>query len=72
MAYNVYFVCDKCGATYSWVNFTVTYCEAIRYAREKGWQVGKRGWFCADCRPRKRRRKADGWVQNAPTIIQAE
>lgn len=24
MAYNVYFCCDKCGATYSWINNSIS------------------------------------------------
>lgn len=28
MAYNVYFSCDSCGATYNWVNHAVSYSAA--------------------------------------------
>lgn len=50
MAYNVYFACDRCGVMCSWTNFTVNYSCAIKYARSKGWQVGKKGWFCPECK----------------------
>lgn len=55
MAYNVYFCCDKCGDTYSWVNTPVGITYAERLARNKGWQVGRKGWFCPSCRTTKRR-----------------
>ena len=55
MAYNVYFCCDICGATWSWVNVTVNLSCAQRIARAKGWQVGKNGWFCPDCKTQKRK-----------------
>lgn len=55
MAYNVYFCCDKCGATLSWVNQTVNYSTAVMLARHRGWQVGKTGWLCPECRTRKRK-----------------
>ena len=50
MSYNVYFACDRCGHTYNWVNIMIAYSTAVRIAREKGWQVGKRGWFCPFCK----------------------
>lgn len=49
MAYNSYFICDACGATYSWINHTVAYSTAIKIARSAGWKVGKKGWFCPSC-----------------------
>ena len=55
MAYNVYFCCEKCGATYSWTNYTVTMNRAIKIARRHGWRVGKRGWFCSECRKEKKK-----------------
>lgn len=58
MAYNVYFCCDKCGATWSWVNQTVNLSTATRIARKYGWQVGKTGWLCQNCRNRKRPARA--------------
>ena len=54
MAYNVYFVCEKCGKGYNWVNVTVSLDNAIKLARRCGWQVGKNGWFCNDCKTRKK------------------
>lgn len=50
MAYNVYISCDRCGEGYSWVNMTVNYSSAVSYARSKGWRVGKKGWYCPDCK----------------------
>lgn len=50
MAYNVYFCCDKCGITYSWINHSVSLSIAIKMARDAGWSVGKRGWYCPKCR----------------------
>ncbi len=32
MAYNVYFSCDSCGATYNWVNHAVSYSAAVSIA----------------------------------------
>lgn len=55
MAYNVYFCCEKCGATVSWVNTSVSLSVATAIAREDGWQVGKRGWYCPNCRKRKKK-----------------
>ncbi len=50
MAYNIYFACDNCGATPSlWINTTVSLSKAIKIARRRGWQVGKRGWICPNC-----------------------
>ena len=57
MAYNVYFSCDTCGATYNWVNHTVSQSTAARIARSDGWSVGKRGWFCPECRKKRRQRE---------------
>lgn len=54
MAYNVYFSCDVCGTTHNWVNVSIGYGLAVRIARKAGWQVGKTGWFCPDCRMRKK------------------
>lgn len=53
MAYNVYFSCDMCGVTYNWVNHAVSYSSAVAIARSYGWSVGKRGWFCPECRKKK-------------------
>lgn len=50
MAYNVYISCDRCGEGYSWVNMTVNYSSAVSFARSKGWRVGKKGWYCPDCK----------------------
>lgn len=55
MAFNVYYCCDKCGVTVSWVNCSVSMAIATAIARKEGWQVGKRGWFCPNCRDRKRK-----------------
>ena len=52
MAYNVYFSCDKCGITYNWINRSVGIGIAKSIARDKGWQIGKKGWFCPSCRTR--------------------
>lgn len=57
MAYNVYFSCDTCGATYNWVNHTVSKSTAARIARSDGWSVGKRGWFCPECRKKRMKRE---------------
>lgn len=53
MAYNCYFACDKCGTEGgAWTNYTVSLAVCERLARRDGWQVGKRGWFCPNCRAR--------------------
>jgi hypothetical protein len=57
MAYNVYFSCDRCGETHNWVNHMIAYSTAVRIAREKGWQIGKRGWFCSFCKHKANRKK---------------
>ena len=57
MAYNVYFCCDTCGVTHNWVNHTVSLSTAIAIARSYGWSVGKRGWFCPECRKKRRMRE---------------
>nr|DAL71690.1 MAG TPA: adenylate kinase [Caudoviricetes sp.] len=54
MAYNVYFSCDSCGATYNWINHAVSYSAAVSIARRYGWSVGKRGWFCPERRKKRR------------------
>jgi len=54
MAYNVYFCCDKCGDTYSWINTSVSIDRAKKIARDRGWEVGKRGWYCPKCRSRRK------------------
>lgn len=54
MAYNVYICCEKCGVTLSWINCSVSLSTATRIARKYGWSVGKSGWFCSNCRRRKR------------------
>lgn len=59
MAYRVSFHCDRCGDGFVWVDTTVTYNFAIRIARSKGWQVGKKGWFCPNCRQTKRKKEND-------------
>ena len=53
MAYNVYYSCDKCGNTHSWINHSVSFSIAKAMARSNGWEVGKRGWYCPKCRRRK-------------------
>lgn len=60
MAYNVYFSCDRCGLTYNWVNKMIAYSTAVSIAREKGWQVGKRGWFCPFCKHKANRKPQKG------------
>lgn len=50
MAYNVYFACDKCGAIHSWINHSLSISIATSIARSYGWSVGKKGWFCPECR----------------------
>ena len=50
MAYKVGYSCDRCGTTHYWIDYTVTYREAIRLARLDGWRVGKKGWFCPECK----------------------
>ena len=55
MAYNVYFCCDKCGDTYSWINTSLSISIAKTIARERGWEVGKYGWYCPKCRKRKKK-----------------
>lgn len=60
MAYNVYYACDRCGLTYGWINYSVCYSDAVAIAREKGWQVGKKGWFCPDCKQAIRKRAGHG------------
>lgn len=56
MAYNCYIACDKCGDGYYWTNNTVSYNRAISIARDKGWTVGKRGWYCPQCKRKKTER----------------
>lgn len=57
MAYVVYFACDCCGNDAGgWVNHTVSLSVAQRIAREKGWQVGKRGWICPECQKKQKGR----------------
>ena len=50
MAFNVYYCCDRCGVTHSWINNSVSLAIATKMARHDGWQVGKRGWYCPKCR----------------------
>ena len=57
MAYEVRVVCDKCGGGFYWTNSSVSKSEATRIARKKGWQIGKRGWVCPDCKKRKDEKK---------------
>lgn len=54
MAFNVYYCCDKCGVTHNWTNCDPNFNRAVRIARKSGWQVGKTGWYCPECRTRKR------------------
>ena len=61
MAYNVYFSCDSCGATHNWMNHTVSQSTAVSIARSYGWSVGKCGWFCPECR---KKRRYEGWLTN--------
>lgn len=53
MAYEVRIVCDKCGGGFYWKNESVSKVWATKQAREKGWQIGKQGWFCPACRRKK-------------------
>lgn len=50
MAYIVYYACDCCGAEGGvWLNTTVSQSRAAKIARERGWQVGKRGYIWPKC-----------------------
>lgn len=40
-------------------NHAVSFSMAIAIARNYGWSVGKRGWFCPECR-KKRRMRGNG------------
>lgn len=60
MSYNVYIACDKCGRCANWVNYTVNYSNAVRLARSWGWQVGKKGWFCSECKQKANRKTKGG------------
>lgn len=59
MSYNVYFACDRCGHTYNWVNKMIAHSTAVRIAREKGWQVGKKVGFVR-CKHKANRRVKKG------------
>lgn len=53
MGYIVGIICDgpDCKEDFGfWENFTITKATATRWARDAGWQVGKKGWFCPKCR----------------------
>lgn len=57
MGYKVICRCDKCGAAVYWENMSVSLADATDIARRDGWQIGKKGWFCKNCRATKRRAK---------------
>lgn len=55
MAFNSYYACDKCGRVGgAWINCTATFGTVVQIARKKGWQIGKNGWYCPNCRTVKR------------------
>lgn len=57
MAYIVYFACDYCGKEGgAWMNRTVSQGIVTKIARDRGWQVGKRGYVCPKCQ----RKRKDG------------
>lgn len=58
MSYRVYVSCDKCGDGFYWDDHTVNISTAGNVARDRGWQVGKKGWYCPECRDVKRRTEA--------------
>ena len=57
MAFHVYYECDKCGVSYGWTDHSVSKGTAVYLARDKGWSVGKTGWYCPDCRRKARKQK---------------
>lgn len=57
MGYKVIVRCDTCGNGFSWTDITVTYNTAIRIARNEGWQVGKKGWLCPNCKQMKKKKE---------------
>lgn len=55
MAYIEYIACDKCGTDMGgWVDQSMGICFARRYARARGWQIGKNGWICPKCQREKK------------------
>lgn len=57
MAYIEYIACDSCGMDMGgWVDQSMGICFARRYARARGWKIGKNGWICPKCQ----RREKDG------------
>lgn len=55
MAYIEYIACDKCGRDMGgWVDQSMGICFARRYARERGWKIGKNGWRCPECQRKKK------------------
>ena len=54
MAYIEYIACDKCGVDMgAWVDRSFGICFARRYARKRGWKIGKNGWVCPECQRKK-------------------
>ncbi len=50
MSYSVNATCDYCGCGYKWKDITLNKTSAIRIVRGYGWQVGKKGWICPECK----------------------
>lgn len=50
MGYKVIIECDRCGCGYQWKDETVNISTAKKLVRNYGWQVGKKGWICPDCK----------------------
>ena len=70
MAFNSYYACDKCGRVGgAWINYTVCVGTAVSIARKKGWQIGKNGWFCPNCRTVKQpsRKRSSSFGREAPS-----
>lgn len=56
MAYIVYFACDCCGTEGGvWMNCTISKSDAMKNARQKGWQVGRRGYVCPQCQGKQKK-----------------
>lgn len=67
MALVEYIACDKCGCTLRvWINQLYSMHIAVSIARDYGWQVGKTGWYCPDCRTR--RKKNDKRIYSQHTM----
>lgn len=52
MAYAFEITCDRCGLGWRFENAIFTKKEAIRFARNHGFSVGKNGWICPRCKKR--------------------